>query len=87
MDSAIASYQHDSAQNGDIITQFMCDNLVNVCGADATAKATCAKAKAAFDTVTAKTGGQADAFNAVFGIKTNFAAITPLDNQGNPVTA
>ena len=31
------------------------------------------------------TGAQADSFNAVFGIQTDFAAITPLDNQGNPV--
>jgi hypothetical protein len=83
----IASYNHDSAQNGDIITQFMCDTLVNTCGADATAKATCAKAQAAFDSETPKTGSQADAFNAVFGITTNFGAITPLDNQGQPVDA
>ncbi|KAI0690166.1 hypothetical protein BC835DRAFT_198827 [Cytidiella melzeri] len=81
------SYVHGSADNGDIITQFMCDNLVNVCGADATAKATCAQAKVAFDSKTAKTGAQADAFNAVFGITTNFASITPLDNQGKPVVA
>ncbi|EPQ51272.1 hypothetical protein GLOTRDRAFT_81429 [Gloeophyllum trabeum ATCC 11539] len=80
-----ASYAHDSAQNGDIITQFMCDNLVNKCGADDTAKATCAKAKTAFDSKTAKTGAQADAFNAVFGITTNFANVQPLDNQGKAV--
>lgn len=80
-----ASYAHDSAQNGDIITQFMCDNLVNKCGADDTAKATCAKAKIAFDSKTAKTGAQADAFNAVFGITTNFANVQPLDNQGKAV--
>jgi len=76
------SYNHGSADNIDIITQFMCDQLVNSCGADATAQATCASAKAAADTVTAKTGGQADAFNAVFGIKTDFAAISPVSDQG-----
>ena len=48
----------------------MCDQLVNFCGADDLAKQTCATAAAAADTVTAKTGGQADAFNAVFGIST-----------------
>lgn len=58
---------------------------MNSCGADQTAKDTCASAKAAADTVTAKTGGQADAFNAVFGIKTNFAAVAAIDNQGNVV--
>ncbi|GJE88644.1 hypothetical protein PsYK624_047270 [Phanerochaete sordida] len=79
------SYNHGSAQNIDIITQFMCDQLVNSCGADATAKATCASAKTAADTKTAKTGAQADAFNAVFGITTNFAAVTALDDQGQPI--
>jgi len=63
----------------------MCDTLVNSCGADQTARTTCASARAAADELAAKTGAQADAFNAVFGIKTNFSAITPLDNQGNPI--
>lgn len=81
------SYNHGSADNIDIITQFMCNTLTNTCEADATAKATCAKAQAAADTVTKGTGGQADAFNAVFGIKTNFAAVQEIDNQGRPVGA
>lgn len=59
---------------------------MNSCGADQTAKTTCASAKAAADTVTAKTGGQADAFNAVFGIQTNFAAVASIDDQGNVVS-
>lgn len=80
-----ASYNHGSAQNIDIITQFMCDQLVNSCKADDTAKATCAKAKAAADTQPPKTGAQADAFNAVFNIATNFASVTALDDQGNPI--
>ncbi|KAI0033075.1 hypothetical protein K488DRAFT_26710, partial [Vararia minispora EC-137] len=79
------SYPHGSAQNIDIITQFMCDQLVNACGADATAKATCAAAKAAADTATAKTGAQADLFNAQFGIVTKFANVAEVDNQGNVV--
>ncbi|KAI0326626.1 hypothetical protein GY45DRAFT_73962 [Cubamyces sp. BRFM 1775] len=79
------SYNHGSAQNIDIITQFMCDQLTNSCGADQTAKDTCQKARAAADTVTAKTGGQADAFNAVFGITTDFAAVAEVDDQGNIV--
>ena len=60
----------------------MCDTLTNSCGADAQAKATCASAKAAADTKTAKTGAQADAFNAVFGITTNFAAVATVNDQG-----
>lgn len=79
------SYNHGSAQNIDIITQFMCDTLVNTCGADQTAKNTCATAKTAADSKNAKTGAQADAFNTVFGIKTNFAAVPEVDNQGNIV--
>ncbi|KAF8905103.1 hypothetical protein CPB84DRAFT_1835568 [Gymnopilus junonius] len=81
------SFNHGSADNIDIITQFICDTLTNSCGADATAKATCAKAEAAADTATKGTGAQADAFNAVFGIKTDFAAVQEIDNQGRPVVA
>lgn len=65
-----ASYNHGSAQAIGIIAQFICDTLVNSCGADATAKATCADAQTAVNNAPAKTGGQADAFNAVFGITT-----------------
>ena len=77
------SYPHGPAQNGDIITQFMCDTLVNACGADQTARDTCAAAKVAFDSKPAKTGAQADAFNAIFGIQTKFASVAAVDNQGN----
>lgn len=80
-----ASFTQGSAQNIDIITRAMCDQLVNTCGADQTAKDTCAKAKAAASAAPVKTGAQADAFNKVFGINTNFARVTPLDNQGRPV--
>jgi outer membrane scaffolding protein for murein synthesis (MipA/OmpV family) len=76
------SFNHGSAQAIDIITQFICDTLTNTCNADATAKATCASAKTAADGQTAKTGAQADAFNAVFGIKTNFAAVPVVSDQG-----
>ena len=54
------SYNHGSAQNIDIITQFICDTLTNSCKADAQAKATCATAKAAASAQPAKTGAQAD---------------------------
>ncbi|KAH8118038.1 hypothetical protein DFH11DRAFT_1541287 [Phellopilus nigrolimitatus] len=79
------SFNHGSADNIDIISKFICDTLTNTCGADQTAKDTCTKATAAADAVTAKTGGQADAFNAAFGITTNFAAVTEVDDQGNAV--
>jgi len=81
------SYNHGSAQNFDIIGQFVCDQLVNKCGADATARATCAQARTIAGNAPPKTGKQADAFNAVFGKVTNFASVTPLDNQGQVVAA
>ncbi|KAI0833338.1 hypothetical protein BC628DRAFT_1335111 [Trametes gibbosa] len=79
------SFNHGSAQNIDIITQFICDQLTNSCGADQTAKDTCQSARAAADTKTAKTGAQADAFNAVFGITTKFADVASVDDQGNVI--
>ena len=80
------SYNHGSAQNFDIIGQFVCDQLVNKCGADDTARATCAQARAATGNAPPKTGKQADVFNAIFGKVTNFTSITPLDDQGRVVT-
>ncbi|KAH8099928.1 hypothetical protein BXZ70DRAFT_1008447 [Cristinia sonorae] len=79
------SYDHESAQNIDIITEFICDTLVNSCDADEAARNTCATAKAAASQLPPKTGAQADAFNAVFGITTNFAQVAAVDNQGNIV--
>jgi len=79
------SFSHGSAQNIDIITRFMCDTLTNKCKADQTAKNTCQKAAAAASAATKGTGGQADAFNKVFGINTNLNAIASVDNQGKVV--
>ncbi|TDL16560.1 hypothetical protein BD410DRAFT_617640 [Rickenella mellea] len=81
------SFNHGSAQNIAIITQFICDTLTNSCGADQTAKDTCKTAQAAAAAQPPKTGADADAFNAAFGIKTNFAAVQAIDDQGNPVGA
>lgn len=77
------SYNHGSAQNIGIITQFICDTLTNSCKANQPAKDICAKAQTAASTAAAKTGAQADAFNAVFGIKTNFTNVSAVDDQGN----
>ena len=79
------SFDHGSAQNIGIITQFICDTLTNKCKANAAAKATCTKAQAAAAAAPPKTGADADAFNAVFGIKTNFAAVSAVDDQGRIV--
>ncbi|KAL5486066.1 hypothetical protein ACEPAI_7110 [Sanghuangporus weigelae] len=81
-----ASFNHGSAQNINIITQFICDSLTNTCGADQTAKDTCATAQAAASAATTGTGAQADAFNAAFGITTDFVSVATVDNQGNIVS-
>jgi uncharacterized protein with GYD domain len=60
--------------------------LTNTCGADQTAKSTCAKAEAAANAKPAKTGAQADAFNAAFGINTDFVGVAEVDDNGNIVT-
>lgn len=75
-------------QTWDLINNLfqICDTLTNSCGADQTAKNTCATAKTAADAQPAKTGAQADAFNAAFGIQTNFAAVAEVDDQGNVVS-
>lgn len=83
--SVVASYDHGSAQAIGIITQFICDTLTNKCKADQTAKDTCQKATTAANGQTAKTGAQADAFNAVFGITTKFADVASVDDQGRVV--
>jgi len=81
------SYPHGSAQNIDVITRSMCDQLVNTCKADDTARNTCANATTAASNATpAKTGIQADAFNAVFGVTTNFADDPVFDDQGRVVS-
>jgi len=85
--SRLESYTHGSAQNIGVITQSMCDQLVNTCKADATARSTCANAITAASSATpVKTGVQADAFNAVFGITTDFAKDPVFDNQGHLIS-
>ncbi|KAJ6619779.1 hypothetical protein B0H10DRAFT_1146913 [Mycena sp. CBHHK59/15] len=80
-----ASFNHDSADNIGVITSFICNTLTNTCGADETAKATCAKAQAAAAAETPLEGIDADAFNAVFGIQTNFKNVEAVSNTGIPI--
>ncbi|KAJ7069844.1 hypothetical protein C8F01DRAFT_1114245 [Mycena amicta] len=79
------SFNHGSAQAIAIITQFICDTLTNSCGADATAKATCAAAQAAANAAPPKTGIDADIFNGFFGIATDFRDVQAVDDQGNAI--
>jgi hypothetical protein len=56
-----ASYNHGSAQNIHVLTDFMCLAMVNTCAANQAAKDLCAKAEAAADAATPpKSGVQAD---------------------------
>ena len=57
------------------MTEFICDTLTNTCGADQTAKTTCATATAAAAAQPSGTGAQADAFNNAFGIITVCSSI------------
>ncbi|KAJ7175797.1 hypothetical protein C8R46DRAFT_944848 [Mycena filopes] len=79
------SFNHGSAQAIGIITQFICDTLTNSCGADATAKATCAAAQKAAGAAPPKTGIDADIFNGFFGITTDFRDVEAVDDQGNAI--
>jgi len=83
------AYNHGSAQDTDAISQFICDTFVNSCRVDQTARTTCASAaQAAVVKQAAMTSAQADAFDAVFGIKRDIAANTPPgdESQGNQDT-
>ncbi|KAF8306924.1 hypothetical protein DL93DRAFT_2088403 [Clavulina sp. PMI_390] len=72
-------FNHDSAENPDIVFQAICDTLVNNCGLTETDPnvLACRAAEAAADQF-GKTGKAADSFNAALGFATDFAS---LDSQ------
>lgn len=63
----VASTGQSDALNPNIITNFICNQLTNVCGANDVAKSTCASAKAAVASLTTKDQTTADAFNQALG--------------------
>ncbi|KAJ1302177.1 hypothetical protein OPQ81_001005 [Rhizoctonia solani] len=79
-------FNQASALNIDIVTRAICDVLANKCKAPQATLDACAKGKAAASAAAAKTGAQADAFNAALGITTNFATI-PAAPGGGPGSA
>ncbi|KAJ7639868.1 hypothetical protein DFH06DRAFT_638834 [Mycena polygramma] len=79
------SYNHDSADDIAVITEFICGALANTCDADATAQATCANAQVAAAAEPPQEGVDADVFNAVFGIQTNFKDVEALNSTGDPI--
>ncbi|CAE6409330.1 unnamed protein product [Rhizoctonia solani] len=79
-------FNQASALNIDIITRAICDILSSKCKAPQATLDACAKGQAAASAATAKTGAQADAFNAALGITTEFATI-PAAPGGGPGSA
>lgn len=65
-DPLVAQGQSD-ALNPNIITNRICDQLTNVCGANDAAKAMCADAQAQVQALGTKDATTADAFNAALG--------------------
>ncbi|CAE6471140.1 unnamed protein product [Rhizoctonia solani] len=78
-------FNQASALNVDIVTRAVCNILASKCKAPQATLDACAKGQAAASAATAKTGAQADAFNAALGITTNFATI-PAAPGGGPGT-
>jgi hypothetical protein len=66
-DPKVIGGQQD-ALNPNIITNEICNQLTNVCGANAAAKATCLKAKAVVAGLKTKDQSTADAFNKALGL-------------------
>lgn len=68
----LTSYPHASAQGIQIITQFICDTLVNTCAASTAAHNLCTATEAAVGSGK-NDGSLADKFNTAFGLTTSFA--------------
>ncbi|KDN48335.1 hypothetical protein RSAG8_02927, partial [Rhizoctonia solani AG-8 WAC10335] len=79
-------FNQASALNIDIVTRAICDILANKCKAPQATLDACAKGQTAASAATAKTGAQADAFNAALGITSDFATI-PAAPGGGPGSA
>ncbi|KAI5118476.1 hypothetical protein M0805_003737 [Coniferiporia weirii] len=80
------SFNHGSADAITVITDFICQQLQSKCKANAAALSDCQAGTTAANAAAKGTGAQADAFNAAFGIKTNFANVAVVNNQGKTVS-
>ncbi|THH03337.1 hypothetical protein EW145_g6334, partial [Phellinidium pouzarii] len=81
----LRSFNHGSADNISVISSFICQQLKNKCRANAAALADCTAGTSAANAAAPGTGAQADAFNAAFGIKTNFASVAAVGTNGKTV--
>lgn len=68
-----SSFNHGSALNIGVISGFICQQLNDKCKAPQATLDTCTQAQSAASQVTG--GAAADAFNAAFGIQTDFASV------------
>jgi len=82
----IESYPFDASDDINSLAALMCLRVATVCRGDLKAQASCGVATAEADNKRpAPSGAQADAFNAVMGFKTNFAAIKPESPPARPI--
>ena len=81
------SFNHGSADDIGTIASFICQQLQTSCKANSDANNLCQSATSAANKAAAGTGAQADAFNAVFGLKTNFAKVAVVNSNGQTVTS
>lgn len=63
----VANSGQSDALNPNIITNFICNQLTNVCGANDAAKTACASAKSTVQSLGTKDQTTADAFNQALG--------------------
>lgn len=66
-DTLVGDSGQGDALNPNIITNFICDQLVNVCGANDVAQSTCADAQQTVQDLGTKDQSTADAFNEALG--------------------
>ena len=82
---SIESFNHGSTDDIDNTANCICQQLQTSCKANSDAVNLCKSAVSAADKAAEGSGAQADAFNSVFGIKTNFASVTQLNANGQAV--
>ncbi|KAL5498255.1 hypothetical protein ACEPAH_2395 [Sanghuangporus vaninii] len=83
----LKSFNHGSTDDIDTIANFICQQLQSSCKANSDAVNLCNSAVSAADKAATGTGAQADAFNAAFGAKTNFAAVAQVNSNGQAVNS
>ncbi|EJD04998.1 uncharacterized protein FOMMEDRAFT_166709 [Fomitiporia mediterranea MF3/22] len=81
------SYNHGSTDDIDTTANFICQQVQTSCKGNSAAVSQCKSAVTAADKAAKGTGAQADAFNAAFGQKTNFANVAVVNSNGQTVSS